>query len=197
MSTPDDQLANHAAGPTGEVAAPPHPIPQQYRTVVSAIMLVVVVFLFFLFAWWLQDVAAPYLNEGEADITQTVTFDAEGGSYRVITSGPTRPAAINTACLVTGSDGNEQRILAGDGSVTPQDRFGVSRVIEFEVPAGPTSVTCFDLKIETADGGRFQVVEAGGLQQIGLIAGGLIALLAVVSLVTTVVSRLRRRRVAT
>lgn len=191
MNTPDDQFAP-AAEPAASEATPPHPVPQQYRVVVSAIMLVIVIGLFFIVAWWLQDVAAPFVNEGEADMTQTVTFEAEAGTYRVITSGPARPTAINTACTVSVADDGEETILAGDGSITPQERFGVSRVLEFDADAGPMSVTCFDTKMPTADGGRFQIVKAGGIQQIGLIAGGLIAVLAVVSLVTTVIKRLRR-----
>ena len=194
MNTPDDQFAPAAAGPTADAVTPPLPVPQQYRMVVAAIMLVIVIGLFFIFAWWLQDVVAPFVNEGEADTTQTVTFEADAGTYRVITSGPARPAAINTACTVTGADGSEQTIFAGDGSITPQERFGVSRVLEFDVKAGRTSVTCFDEKLPTASGGRFQIVESGGIKQIGLIAGALIAVLALVSLVTTVLKRLRPGR---
>ena len=170
------------------------------RWVIPAVMMTILIGLFYIFAWWLQDVVAPFINEGEADISQTVTFEAEGGTYRVVTSGPSRPEAQRMECAVVRADGSTETVRAGDGSITPHDRFGVSRVLQFDVPAGQTSVTCNDEFSPRSAGGRFQIVESGGIKQIGLIAGGLIGVLAVISLITSVIariSRLRRRRVAT
>lgn len=104
------------------------------------------------------------------------------------------PSELRISCTVERADGTSEEVLEGDGSITPHHRFGVSRVIEFDAVAGTTNVTCIDRLSPSANGGRFQIVESGGIKQIGLIAGALIALLGVVSLVTTVLKRVRRGR---
>lgn len=211
MSLPDEPVAPTGSavhvgepGPTTD-STPQMPLDPMAMTggrrwVLPAIMLTILVALFFMFAWWLQDVAAPFINEGEAEMGQIVTFEAAGGTYRVVTSGPSRPEAERMECAVMRADGSTETVHAGDGSITPHDRFGVSRVLEFDVPAGETSVTCTDEFSPRSSGGRFQIVESGGIKQIGLIAGGLVGALAVISLITSVIARLhrwRQRRVAT
>ncbi|MEZ5140534.1 MAG: hypothetical protein R2702_04090 [Acidimicrobiales bacterium] len=111
---------------------------------------------------WAQDVTAPWLNEGEADLPDTVTFEADDATYRVITSGPTRPAIHQTACTVERADGKVLREEGRDGVDGGQERFGVTRVLEFRAVAGTTTVQCgFDFAPERGSG-RFQVVRADG-----------------------------------
>ncbi len=191
MSDADHRQAGPApaSGATGDVDGP---VPTgSTRWVISAVMLGFVLVLFYLGARWAQDVAAPWINEGEADITQTVTLQAEASRYRVVTSGPNRPEAIRTACDIVFADGTSRREVAGDGSIVPVEHFGVSRVIEFDAVAGELSVTCEDALSPSSQLGRFQVVEAGGLKQIGAIALGLVAILALLSIATAIGRRLR------
>jgi hypothetical protein len=112
-------------------------------------------------ASWVQDVAAPWVNDGEAQMGSPVTFESDGGEYRVITSGPTRPDLGGTVCTVDPEDGQAFRVLGGK-DVNAVDRFGVSRVLGFDVPAGEVDLTCEDRVISQSTRGRFQVVAADG-----------------------------------
>ena len=58
--------------------------------------LAVTLFIFGFALRWGQDAVAPYVNLGEADMAGTVVFEADAGTYRVVTSGPNRPALHTT-----------------------------------------------------------------------------------------------------
>ena len=111
---------------------------------------------------WAQDSAAPWINLGEAQIGSTVSFEADTRKYRVVTSGPTRPALEHTVCAIQFGDGRSKRELGGSGGVNARDALGVARVIEFEATPGSTRLRCNDRYIKTATRGRFQVVAADG-----------------------------------
>ena len=150
------------------------------RWPVSLLTMGIALLLLTLAGTWAQDVLAPFVNEGEADIAGTVTFEASEGRYRVVTSGPSRPEARRTACDVVDANGRSVRIRAGDDSDTTRDRLGVSRVIVFDAIAGPTSVTCIDEIAPSFTGGRFQVVDADGSVSVALtvtLVAGLVSLL--------------------
>src|SRR4051794_3220761 len=106
-------------------------------------MLGVVLLLAGLAARWAQDVVAPWVNAGEAQMGSTLSFTSGGGDYRVITSGATRPAIEQSACTITTSREQRLRVLGGK-DVNANQRLGVSRVLGFEAPAGRTRITCAD-----------------------------------------------------
>ena len=80
MSQSDEPLVTAGAaahsgdpGPTAE-ATPQMPFDPMAvtggrRWVIPAVMMTILIGLFYIFAWWLQDVVAPFINEGEADIS--------------------------------------------------------------------------------------------------------------------------------
>jgi hypothetical protein len=142
-------------------------------------MLGVVLLLAGLAASWAQDVAAPWINEGEAQMGSTVRFASEGGDYRVITSGPTRPAIGATACTIVTSRERELRVLGGK-DVNENQRLGVSRVLGFEVPSGRTSVTCANRSSKSSTLGRFQVVSADGPTSVAVLVAFVLGTLLVV-----------------
>lgn len=135
---------------------------------------------------WAQDVAAPWVNAGEAQMNSELTFESAGGDYRVITSGPTRPSIEQTACTVTTSNEQELRVLGGK-DVNPVSRLGVSRVLGFEAPAGRTRIECADRTIRASTRGRYQVVSADGPLSIAVLAafgaGGALLLLGALLLI--------------
>jgi hypothetical protein len=133
---------------------------------------------------WAQDVAAPWINLGEAQMRSTVVFDAGDGEYRVVSSGPSRPELEQTACDIEFADGTTDRALGGSGGVNAAVRLGVSRVLEFDAKPGRTRLTCADRILRASTFGRFQVVAADGpvskaiiaafvLGGVSLLAGGL------------------------
>lgn len=130
---------------------------------------------------WGQDITAPYVNLGEADMAGTVVFDSDGGIYRVVTSGPSRPELRFTVCEATGSDGSTQRELGRDGVKGGHSRFGVTRVTRFDLPAGRTEIRCGNREVARGAGlGRFQVVDADGPVTVaitGLLGAGAASLL--------------------
>lgn len=91
-------------------------------------------------------------------------------------------------CDVRWADGTTQTIHAGDGSIVPIDRLGVSRVLELDARPGPTSMTCRDRLLPGFAGGRFQIVKAG-LGQLGLTFAVMAGAVAILSLVTAVIRR--------
>lgn len=111
---------------------------------------------------WAQDAAAPWINLGEARMTEPVTFTADRGTYRVVTSGPSRPRLTRTACTITRADGKTKRALGGTGGVNAHDGLGVSRVLEFTTAPGATRVVCEDRYVAASRFGRYQVVSADG-----------------------------------
>jgi hypothetical protein len=152
-------------------------------------MLGVVLFIAGFVGNWAQDSAAPFVNLGEARLGSTIRFDADDRTYRVVTSGPTRPALEATVCTIEFADGRKERELGGSGGVNPRDVWGVSRVLEFEATSGATRLTCNDRYITSSTRGRFQVVAADGpiskailgafvLGGLSLAGGGLLLLLA-------------------
>jgi hypothetical protein len=147
-------------------------------------------------ARWVEDVAAPFVNEGEADMAHTVALEADGGDYRIVTSGPARPDIHNTVCRIRTSDGEVDEDRGADGIDGGHERLGVTRVVELSIKAGRAEVTCGNSRPTGGEGlGRFQVVEADGLLTRGVtialgigaacLLGGLLWLAGVV---------LRRRR---
>jgi hypothetical protein len=110
----------------------------------------------------------------------TLSFDADGGKYRVITSGATRPSLDHTGCTIV-SGGTSRRALGGSGGVNPNDRLGVSRVLEFKSESGSTQVTCGDRYLRTSTRGRFQVVAADGFVSKAVIAAFVLAGLSLLS----------------
>jgi hypothetical protein len=128
---------------------------------IRLLMLGIVSLLLGLALSWAQDVAAPWINEGEAATGGTVSFDSDGGRYRVVSSGPTRPAYTSIGCDVVDSSGDSQRVLGGEDA-NAKDRLGVSRVLEFTLDAGPATVRCADRYLPDSTHGRFQVVDANG-----------------------------------
>lgn len=127
-------------------------------------------------ARWAQDASAPWLNLGEARMRGVVRFDADAGRYRVITSGSTRPRLNRTGCDVALADGTRIRRLGGEGTVDARQALGVSRVIEFDAPSGPTSVVCGDRISRRSTLGRFQVVAADGPLSKAILAGLVVGL---------------------
>lgn len=156
-------------------------------------MLGIVLLLGGLAASWAQDVAAPWINEGEARMGSTVRFASDGGEYRVVSSGATRPAIAATGCTVFTSRERELRVLGGK-DVNESERLGVSRVLGFEAPAGTTRVTCADRMSRYSTLGRFQVVAADGPVSVAvLVMFGLGTLLVVVSVLLFVHGYVRAR----
>jgi len=149
------------------------------RAPIRLIGLAITLFLFGFALRWGQDAVAPYANIGEADMAGTVVFDAEAATYRVVSSGPNRPAIHTTVCEARGADGYRHRERGADGADGVdggQERFGVTRVSEFELPAGRAEIQCGDREPDRGDGlGRFQVVAANGPTSFavtGLLIGG-------------------------
>jgi hypothetical protein len=132
------------------------------RAAISMVMLGIVLFIAGFVGSWGQDSAAPWINLGEARIGSTLTFGAGAGKYRVVTSGPARPALESTVCAIELADGRSKRELGGSGGVNARNALGVARVLEFKTTPGPTRLTCNDRYIETSTYGRFQVVAADG-----------------------------------
>ena len=145
---------------------------------VSLVMLGVTLFIAGFVGNWAQDAAAPWINLGEAKTRGTVAFESDGGRYRVLTSGPARPGIASIGCSIAAADGTSRRELGGGGGVNAAERFGVTRVLEFKVPAGPTQVVCEDRRSESNTFGRFQVVAADGIVSKAILAafalGGLL-----------------------
>lgn len=134
---------------------------------IRAMMLGVVTLLLGLALSWGQDVVAPWVNQGEADTGSDVSFDSDGGRYRVVSSGPARPGYDAIVCEVADADGGSRRILGGKDA-NANDRLGVSRVLEFTAPAGRTTVTCSNRFNPSNVHGRFQVVDANGPMSIAV-----------------------------
>lgn len=125
-------------------------------------MLGIVLFIAGFVGSWAQDSAAPWINLGEAQLGSTVSFSADAGKYRVVTSGPTRPKLEATVCAIELAGGRSERALGGSGGVNARDALGVARVLEFKATPGLTRVTCNDRYIKASTRGRFQVVAADG-----------------------------------
>lgn len=144
------------------------------------IALAVTLFIFGFALRWGQDAVAPYVNLGEADMAGTVVFEADAGTYRVVTSGPNRPAIHTTYCEARGVDGFKHRERGEDGVDGGQEHFGVTRVTKFVLPAGRAEIQCGDRAPDRGEGlGRFQVVAADGPTSyavIGLLIGGSVSL---------------------
>jgi hypothetical protein len=151
---------------------------------ISLVMLGVTLFIAGLVGSWAQDVAAPWINLGEAQMGSTISFDAHAGKYRVISSGATRPALAQTGCTIELPDGTAKRALGGSGGVNARETLGVSRVLQFRARSGATRLTCADRILSDATHGRFQVVAADGpvskaiiaafvLGAVSILAGGL------------------------
>jgi hypothetical protein len=146
---------------------------------VRTLLLGIVLLLAGLAASWAQDVAAPWINAGEAQMGSAVTFRSDGGRYRVISSGPARPGLEQTKCTLDPEDGGPFDVLGGV-DVNAIDHFGVSRVLGFEAPAGDVELTCRDRFVAASTHGRFQVVAADGPVSIavyGLYGAGVLLLL--------------------
>lgn len=152
-------------------------------------MLGVVLFIAGFVGNWAQDTAAPWINLGEAQLGSTIRFDAGARTYRVVTSGPTRPELEATVCTIEFANGRRERELGGSGGVNARDALGVARVLEFEAAPGATRLTCNDRYITASTRGRFQVVAADGpvskailgafvLGGLSLAGGGLLLFLA-------------------
>ncbi len=178
----DDRVRGHRpradAGASGALQRRPHRLPGRRADVIRAFSLIslgVTLFLFALAANWAQDVAAPWINAGEAQMGSTLTFDADGGEYRVVTSGPSRPRYDATGCTIVAPGGASRRVLGGEGSVNPNDRFGVSRVLEFDTQSGRTQVTCADRYLRQSTRGRFQIVAADGFVSKAVLVGFILA----------------------
>lgn len=168
----DRSVDGHETEPDGTEATPPDPptgpagaggAPTGGQGPVRLLLLGIVLLVAGIGLRWAQDVAAPYVNVGEADLARTVTFEAEAGTYRVVTSGPSRPAIHTTVCEIRRSDGQTSRFTGADGIDGGHERLSVTRVGRFETVAGTTEVTCGRLAPDRGDGlGRFQVVAADG-----------------------------------
>lgn len=153
-ATPSDPPTD----PTGAVA-----VPTRGQGPVRLLLLGIVLLIVGFGLRWAQDVAAPYVNVGEADLARTVTFEAEASTYRVVTSGPSRPAIHTTVCEIRRPDGQTTRFTGADGIDGGHERLTVTRVGRFEAVAGTTEVTCGRFAPDRGDGlGRFQVVAADG-----------------------------------
>jgi hypothetical protein len=143
-------------------------------------------FLAMLAVWWAEDVVAPFINDGEATLAETVTFNATADRYRVVTSGALRPQLESIACSVESSDGTTKKVLGGQGRVASHDRLGVSRVLEFSAQAGPTHVRCIDRRIPTNQNGQFHIVPVSILTQAMIVAA-----FVAVAIALSVASRLK------
>ncbi len=142
---------------------------------------------------WAQDVAAPWINLGEAKMTQPVTFTANEGTYRVVTSGPSRPSLAQTACTITRADGTTKRALGGTGRVNARESLGVSRVLEFTTVSGATRVVCEDRIIAASQFGRYQVVSADGPVSKAILAAFVLGCLSLAAGAAWLVVLFRRR----
>ena len=143
-------------------------------------MLGIVLLLLGLALTWGQDVAAPWVNQGEAQMGSTVSFTAGGGDYRVVTSGASRPSIDQTGCTIVTSRERKLRVLGGK-DVNASERLGVSRVLGFEAPLGRTRVTCANRFSGSSTLGRFQVVSADGPVSVAVIGAFVLGALLVVA----------------
>lgn len=150
----------------------------------------VLLFLVSVGGWWAQDAIGTVLNEGEADVGESITFTSDGGSYRLLSSGPLRPLPGSTYCDLTYADESTRREVGGQGLQT--SRLGVDRLLTFEPPPGRTQVRCTDRGSATTGNGRFQVLEADGVLSKALI-GAIVAALASLAVGIAVVVRSFRR----
>lgn len=110
---------------------------------------------------WAQDVAAPWINVAEAQMGTPLGFSGDGGRYRVITSGPLRPALESTSCRVEPEDARAFTVLGGE-DVNAATHFGVTRALSFAVGRGDVRLTCGDRRLPSSRSGRYQVVAADG-----------------------------------
>jgi hypothetical protein len=145
-----------------------------------------------LVGWWGQDMLGTVVNEGEVDTGQRLSFTAEPGTYRVVTSGPAKPQLESTACDIVHPNEKRERILGGAGDVNPVETLGTARVAQFEGMAGRTTVTCMDRLSPQYTGGRFQVVASSGPVRYGLGAAAALGVLFVVSGILWGLVRARR-----
>jgi hypothetical protein len=141
--------------------------------------------------WILPDVRATSSNLGEAPMGTTVTFESEGGTYRVLSSGSGRPAPDATSCDVIFADGSVGQQVGGGGSLPFP--YVPDRIVAFEAPEGPTQVRCgevgrFD---EEAGAGTFHIVEGTGPVSIFVVILGVAAGVALVAGIALMVERRR------
>lgn len=156
--------AQMAAGPT-------------MRGPMSLISMGIVLGLLALLGWWAQDVIGTVSNAGEAGMGREVTFQSDGGSYRLLSSGPLRPDPNSTWCDITESDGDTRREVGGQGLQT--SRLGVDRLLTFHPPAGETTVSC-SFRATGPGSGRFQVIDTSSpaaLIPAGLFVAAMVSLL--------------------
>lgn len=112
---------------------------------------------------WFQDVTARQtpISEGAG---AAITFDADAATYRLLASGTNRPDSEWTSCEITQSDGSIELLLSGEGPGVFKDGPTVARVLEFEAPAGPTTMRSKNnFSPPGSYGGQIHVVEASGL----------------------------------
>lgn len=139
------------------------PVPRSTARAFSLIAFGVTLFLGALGGQYAQDAVAPWWNLAETRMRSPLTFVADGGRYRVITSGVSRPALERVGCTIRTADGGSLRRLGGSGAVNPREALGVSRVLEFRAPKGRTAMVCADRISRTSTFGRYQVVAADSL----------------------------------
>jgi hypothetical protein len=168
-------------------------VPASLTRPVSLVVLGVTLFIAGFVGNWLQDAAAPWINLGEARMGSTVTFTADRGKYRVITSGPTRPKIEQVGCTIVPATGSSRRALGGTGGVNQRDALGVSRVLEFRTPPGETRLTCSDRILTASTHGRFQVVAADGLVSRAVLAAFVLGGLSLLAGVAWLALLYRRR----
>lgn len=137
-------------------------MPAPFTRPVSLVALGITLFLAALAFSWLEDVLTPWVNLGEAQMGSAVAFNTGSGRYRVVISGPARPALERVACDITFADESTKRALGGTGGVNPKEHFGVSRALEFRAKPGTTRMTCANRIVRGATLGRYQVVAADG-----------------------------------
>lgn len=130
------------------------------RWPLSLVALGIVLFLAAIAGWWGQDALGTLANEGGADMGEVVTFRSTGGTYRVLSSGPLRPAPSATYCDITRADGSTKTEVGGQGLQTAH--LGVDRLFTFSAPSGTTEVTC-SIRGTGSGSGRFQVLATDGL----------------------------------
>ncbi len=118
---------------------------------------------------WAEDVAAPFVNEGEAEMADTVRFESlDGGSYRIVTSVLARPSIHTTVCEIKGGDGEVDQERGADGIDGGHERFGATRVVELSIADGRAEVTCGNSRPTSGEGlGRFQIVDGDGPVALG------------------------------
>lgn len=163
--------------PQAPIAAPHVPGPATGTGPISLALLGVMVMLAGIGLRWVEDVVAPWVNEGEVAMGEVVTFEADGGSYRIVSSGPARPGIVQTRCVIERADGTTER-TSGHVETGAMRRLWVTRVLEFDTVPGTTTVHCGRRpeRPPEPEPGRYQVVDADGLISMagwGLIGSGL------------------------